>query len=40
MKRAAHGWIALRAYKLIDDISVNGRIGNVHHTDKLIELLS
>ena len=40
MKRAAHGWIALRAYKLIDDISVKGRIGNVYHTDKLIELLS
>ena len=40
MKRAAHGWIALRAYKLIDDISINGRIGNVRHTDKLIELLS
>lgn len=40
MKRAAHGWIALRAYKLIDDISVNGCIGNARHTDKLIELLS
>jgi hypothetical protein len=40
MKRAAHGWIALRAYKLIDDISVNGKIGNIYHTDKLIELLS
>ena len=40
MKRAAHGWIALRAYKLIDDISVKGRIGNVYRTDKLIELLS
>ncbi|MGB2762315.1 MAG: hypothetical protein WBC21_02100 [Minisyncoccales bacterium] len=40
MKRAAHGWIALRAFKLIDDISVKGKIGNVYHTDKLIELLS
>lgn len=40
MKRAAHGWIALRAYKLIDDISVKGKIENVYHTNKLIELLS
>lgn len=40
MKRTAHGWIALRAYKLIDDISVKGRIGNISHIDKLVELLS
>ncbi len=40
MKRAAHGWIALRAYKLIDDISVNGKIGNVYRTKSCIKYLS